>query len=126
MQSQETPDIAIRIQRVTDELRDLHNRLLCGPEMDPRIVADFREAVNRVRTTAWGLVKVAEAEAIGSDPGMVFSVLSSERVRLTFQLCKVVRDDLQRPAAQFQRGPLIELYEATNALAESLRAMVAK
>jgi hypothetical protein len=46
--------ISVRLQNVTNELRQIQDSLASEKELDPRILIDFRDAVNRVRNTAWG------------------------------------------------------------------------
>ncbi len=46
--------ISAQLQRATDELRQLE-KLIRSASVDPRVLDDFREALDHVRLTAWGL-----------------------------------------------------------------------
>ena len=93
-------------------------------EFDPRILTDFRDAVNRVRTTAWGLEQYANSRTTETDPKTVLTVLAGERVRAAYQLCKLVQGDLTNTETQFQKGQLLQLRDATQELARRLGEVV--
>ena len=46
--------ISARLQRATDELRQLE-KLIRSASIDPRVLDDFRQALDDTRLTAWGL-----------------------------------------------------------------------
>ena len=46
--------ISARLQRATDELRQLE-KLIRSASIDPRVLDDFREALDHTRLTAWGV-----------------------------------------------------------------------
>ena len=46
--------ISARLQRATDELRQLE-KLIRSASIDPRVLDDFREALDHIRLTAWGV-----------------------------------------------------------------------
>src|SRR3954463_16468675 len=85
--------ISVRLQHVTNELREIHESLTSSEEADPRILTDFRDALNRVRNTAWAVEQYANSKTSETDPKAVLSVLAGERVRVTFQLFKLVEGD---------------------------------
>jgi hypothetical protein len=47
-----------RLEKAIWELQGLHELLHSG-ELDPQILADFRDALNRVRNTAWAAQQYA-------------------------------------------------------------------
>jgi hypothetical protein len=47
-------------------------------------------------------------------------VLAGERVRVTFQLCKLVQSDLSNVEIKFQIGQLMQLREAIQELEQKL------
>jgi len=53
-------------------------------------------------------------------------LLAGERVRVTYQLCQAIRDDLNRTDIDFQAGSLLQLHEAMKALAEQLNGVLNK
>jgi hypothetical protein len=61
-------DTSERLKTTIEELAGIQSVLVAG-ELDPRILADFRDAVNRVRNTAWAAYQYAELEITGQDSG---------------------------------------------------------
>jgi len=116
--------ITLRLQRVANELRQIEDLLASEEDLDSRILADFRDAVNRVRNTAWGMEQYANSKTTDTDPKTVFTVLAGERVRVAYQLCKLVQADLGNPDIQFQKGQLLQLGRATQELAHQLLEII--
>jgi hypothetical protein len=117
--SVEDPHIATRLQGVTEELRKVE-QLLPGAELASGILADFREALNRVRNTTWAMQQYGEVKAAEEDPDALLSVLAGERIRVAYQLCKFIQADLENPHIKFQKGPLLQLQEAVRQLSDKL------
>ena len=46
---------SVRLQRAAAELRELDKLIRSLSALDPRVLDDFRKAVDHVRLTAWGL-----------------------------------------------------------------------
>jgi hypothetical protein len=113
--------ISVRLQHVTSELREIHELLTSSEAADPRILTDFRDALNRVRNTAWAVEQFANSKVSETDPKAVLSVLAGERVRVTFQLCKLVQSDLSNVEIKFQIGQLMQLREAIQELEQKLK-----
>jgi hypothetical protein len=116
--------VSERLEKAISELRSLHELLLAGEGLDPRILSDFRDSLNRVRNTAWSAQQYLVAKNAGEAPTTVLSILSEERVRVTYQLCQVLQDDLSKSDVLFQKGPLIQLHRAVELLGEQLRKIV--
>ncbi len=100
--------MSVRLQDATAELHEVE-ALLASADLDARILSDFRDAVNRVRSAAWATQQYAESKDTERDPTKVLSLLAGERVRATYQLCKAVCQDLERPDLRFQPGQLLQL-----------------
>ena len=107
------------------ELQRLHEILLAG-DLEPRVLTDFRDALNRVRTAAWAAQQYVIRKETEQDSGSVLSLLAGERVRVTYQLCQAISDDLKRTDIDFQAGSLVQLREATKALTEQLEGVINK
>lgn len=114
--------ISVRLQNVTSELRRIQDLLTLEENVDPRLLTDFRDAVNRVRNTAWAVEQYANSKTTESNPQTVSSVLAGERVRVAYQLCRLIQSDLQTQGIQFQKGQLLQFREATKELENQLRA----
>ena len=113
------------LEQAIVELQRLHEVLLSG-DLEPRVLADFRDAVNRVRTAAWAAQQYSLRKETEQDSGSVLSLLVGERVRVTYQLCQAISDDLKRTDIDFQAGSLVQLHEATKALTEQLEGVINK
>jgi hypothetical protein len=116
--------ITVRLQSVTDELREIQESLSCAKDVDPSILTDFRDAVNRVRNTAWAVEQYAGSKAAETDPHIVLSLLAGERVRVAYQLCKLIQSDLENPSIRFQKGQLLQYREAAKDLEARLLGVV--
>ena len=118
--------ISPRLEKAIIELRGLHETLLCGENLDARILSDFRDALNRVRNTAWSAQQYMLSQAANQDSTNVLSMLAGERVRAAYQLCQTIQADLKSEDVRFQTGQLMELHSATQALTEELAELLSK
>jgi hypothetical protein len=118
-------DASSTLEQAIVELQRLHEILLAG-NLEPRVLTDFRDAVNRVRTAAWAAQQYVIRKETEQDSGSVLSLLVGERVRVTYQLCQAISDDLKRTDIDFQAGSLVQLHEATKALTEQLEVVINK
>lgn len=108
-----------RLKSAVEELRRV-DRLLLGGDLDPRILTDFRDALNRVRNTAWSAQQYLTLKDNPQDSNSVLSLLAGERIRATYQLCQVLVADLDSPDVRFQTGQLAELHSAVKKLTDRL------
>ena len=115
--------VSVRLQSATSELHEVET-LLASADLDARILSDFRDAVNRVRTTAWATQQYAETKDTERDPSKILSMLAGERVRAAYQLCRAVGQDLGRPDLRFQPGQLLQLRTAAQVLLQRLNAVI--
>jgi hypothetical protein len=91
-----TNDASERLKAAIEELRGIQSLLVAG-ELDPRILTDFRDAVNRVRNTAWAAYQYAESKITGKDSRSIMSLVASERIRAAYQLCQAIQADWKPP-----------------------------
>ena len=111
------------LQKGIAELQRLHG-LLLSSEVDPDVLSDFRDALNRVRNTAWAAQQYVVRQESGQESTSVLSILDGERIRAAYQLCQAVTEDLKRADIEFQRGSLVQLYEATKTLTATLKGVI--
>lgn len=119
-ESKQNVTVSKRLKSVITELRPLQ-KLLVNEKVDPRVLTDFRDALNRVRNTAWAAQQSAADPMYESNPVSVTSLLTSERIRAAYQLCCTIHDDLHRDDVLFQRGQLSELYTVAARLVDELK-----
>ena len=122
MSSEPAPraDVSERLASAIAELRALQGPLLTA-KVDPSVLTDFRDALNRVRNTAWAAQQSANAPLFDQGAATVASYLTAERIRATYQLCRSLHGDIRRDDIEFQKGPLAELYSAAKTLVEDLK-----
>ena len=118
-------NVPSRLESAISELQGLHELLLSG-DLDPRVLANFRDALNRVRTAAWAAQQYVTRKEIDQDSNSVLSFLVGERIRGAYNLIQGVSDDLKRTDIKFQAGSLVQLHEVTKALTEQLHDIIHK
>lgn len=94
--------------------------ILQTEELDARILTDFRDAMNRVRTAAWSAQQYLALKETDNGSDSILSLLAGERVRVVYRLCSAVCSDLNSTKVHFQTGQLLQLQEATRNLSEKL------
>jgi len=119
-------DISMRLQSVTKELLEIQDLLISQNEVEPNILTDFRNAVNRVRNTAWAVELYSKSKPAQTDQWILRSLLASERVRVAYQLCKLIQSDLENSEIKFLKGQLLHLSEAAEELTIELRKTAAE
>jgi hypothetical protein len=113
-------DVSERLASAIAELSALQEPLISGV-VDARVLVDFRDALNRIRNTAWAAQQSANASLFDQGATTVASYLTSERIRAAYQLCRSLHGDICRDDIEFQKGQLVELYGAAKILVEELK-----
>jgi hypothetical protein len=85
--------VTFRLKRAIDDLLKLEETIRSGG-MDPRVLREFRDAVDYVRKTAWALQELQARQTQQRDTATVRSLLTEERVRRGIQLSKALASDL--------------------------------
>jgi hypothetical protein len=119
------PNVRSHLKKGIGELLGLHELLLTN-EVDPDVLADFRDALNRVRNTAWAAQQYVVRKETDQDSTSVLSLLAGERIRTAYQLCEALTEDLKKPDIEFQRGSLVQLHGVTKTLTEQLKNIIDK
>jgi hypothetical protein len=81
--------VSRRFAKAISELRRLQNLLLSRESLDPRILTDFRDALNHVRNTAWSAHQYIASQTTDQDSASVLSVLAGEWVRVAYEPCQI-------------------------------------
>ena len=114
-----------RLEQAIVELQQLDGVLLSG-NLEPRILEDFRDALNRVRNAAWVAHQSVIRKETDQDSRNVLSFLVGERIRAAYQLCELISEDLKRTDVEFQTGSLVELHDIMKALTGQLNDIINK
>ncbi len=122
--SQESVALSERLEKATEELRRIQDWLISG-DIDPRVLTDFRDTVNRLRTLAWAVQNYAELKCTQSAKSLT-TILASERVRVAHQLCRVIGADLANDELRLDTTHLVQLYLATKDISSRLAGILGR
>jgi len=111
--------IAERMRRTTEELKILE-QLIVSADFSPRILSEFRSAVDSVRQTARVVQMWTGLQQEHRDPYSAMSTLSADRVRRATQIARDLTIDLQSLEVDFGTEGLTELFPAIEGLYERL------
>ena len=122
----ESMSVTAKLQDVSKELLEIEKELLGAKALDASILADFRSAVNRIRTTAWGVQQYVDEKSVDGDPSSVLALLAGERIRVIYQLAALVESDLANTRIKLQKGQLLQLRTALDQLLTKVKAVTKK
>ncbi|HXM69161.1 MAG TPA: hypothetical protein VN911_20705 [Candidatus Acidoferrum sp.] len=114
-----------RLKAATDELQELEQLVVSG-NSSPRVLSEFRGAVDSIRQTAWAVQQWAELQKQDRDPYTVLGILSEERVRRATQIARDLTIDLQSMELGLETKGLTTLFEAVEGLYERLTPLFKK
>lgn len=114
--------ITSRLQSATTELQQLEQLVQSG-ELDPRVLREFRNAVDHIRGTAFAVQQWVGLKDSG-DPYAVLPKLSAERVRRATQLTKDLVLDLQTLDVGLETEGIAGLFAAVGDLHRRLAALL--
>lgn len=115
-------NLTMRLEAATSELRELEELVRSG-DLDPRVLSEFRGAVDFIRTTSWAVQQWVGLEQKKSDPYTVLPMLAAERVRRATQLARDLSLDLQAVEVDFETPGLKQLYDAIDDLHQRLAVL---
>jgi hypothetical protein len=117
--------VSERLKAATDELQKLEELVVSG-DCAPRVLSEFRGAVDSIRQTAWAVQQFIELQRENRDPYSVLGLLSEERVRRASQLARDLRIDLESLELSVETEGLDKLFQATKGLYERLAPLFRK
>ncbi len=116
--------VARRLRAATEELQALEKLVVSG--CAPRVLSEFRDAVDSIRQTAWAVQQWTELQGQSRDPYSILGVLSQERVRRATQIAKDLTIDLESFEVGLETEGLANLYHAVAGLHERLAPLFNK
>lgn len=119
----DTSQMSIQITRTISELNQVEQGLVVD-RVDPRIIAQFHDAVEHIRQTAWSAVQWVELNSTGGDPFDVLPQLEAERVHMLRKLAHNVTADLDSGSLNRFTDGISDVYEVVQALYRGLRKIV--
>ena len=115
----------VSLTAATDELEALE-KLIIAEESSPRVLSDFRDAVDNIRQTAFAVQQWTELQQQRRDPYTVLGRLAEERVRRATQIAKDLTIDLESFELGLETDGLTDLFRAVGNLHERLARMFNK
>lgn len=88
--------IAARLEKAIIELKELEAAIkFIDASANPRLLAEFRDATDHIRVTAWTMQSWLSEQAKAGRDLPFLSLLTEERVRRATQLCNDLARDLE-------------------------------
>jgi len=121
--SKMSSQMSSKVTRTIEELNQVEQGLVID-KVDPRIIAQFHDAVEHLRQTAWSVVQWVDLNSSGGDPFEVLPQLEAERMHMLRKLAHNVTADLDSGSVtRFTEG-ISHIYEEVQALYRGLRKIV--
>ena len=118
-------DASQRLEAVTAALRELDHLIRSG-NIDARVLQDFRESVDHVRTTAWAIQQWIELGERHKDQYSVLPMLTLERVKRAAQITHDLSLDLDCADVSIETPGLEGLFGAVRGLYTRLSPLFKK
>jgi hypothetical protein len=115
-----TPDetfwgVNFQLRKTSADLAKIEQAIKAGG-VDPRLLKEFRDAVDYVRKTAWAVQEWQERQLQKHDPQTVLSLLTTERIRRATQLNKAIVTDLAAHEITSETAQIDEFFKALESL----------
>lgn len=81
--------VSFQLRKTCADLVRLEYDMRSGP-IEPRVLSEFRDAVDNVRKTAWAVQEWQERESKQQNPQTVLPLLTAESIRRATQLCDTI------------------------------------
>jgi hypothetical protein len=108
-----------QLKKTCADLVKLEYDMRSGP-IDPRILREFRDAVDNVRKTAWAVQEWQERQSRQHDPDTVLPLLTAERIRRATQLCDAITTDSAAHEVTRRTVGIDEFFRAVERVHQSL------
>jgi len=112
--------ITYRLKKAATDLRVLEDELKSGGS-DPRVLEEFRDAVDHVRKSAWAVYEWQDRQFKKKDAGTVLSLLTTERVRRATQLNDAIVADLNAAQLTPETPGIAEFAQAVGRIRQRLK-----
>jgi hypothetical protein len=118
------PSITNRLEAATGELHELEELVKSG-QLDARVLSEFRNAVDHIRSTTWAVQKwLGLNTQAGGDPFSVLPIMSAERVKRATQITNDLSLDLQSVDIGLDTPGIAALFSAVDDLHRRLAALL--
>jgi hypothetical protein len=113
----------LQLKKTCADLVRLEYEMRSGP-FDPRILGEFRDAVDNVRKTAWAVQEWQERQSRQQDPLTVLPLLTAEGIRRATQLCDAITTGLAAHEVARETVGIDEFIRAVERVHQSLLALL--
>lgn len=107
--------VNFQLRKTSAQLASIEEAIKSGA-VDPRILRDFRDAVDYVRKTAWAVQEWQERQLKQHDPQTVMPLIISERIRRATQLGTAISADLAANDVTRETTGIREFFKAIEGL----------
>jgi hypothetical protein len=107
--------VNFQLRKTTAELVKVEQTIKSGG-IEPRILREFRDAVDYVRKTAWAVQEWQERQLQEHDPQTVLPLLTAERIRRGTELSKAITADLAAYQVTRETIGIDEFFRAVESL----------
>jgi hypothetical protein len=111
--------VNFQLKKTSAELLQLEQAIRTGG-LDPRILMDFRDAVDHVRKTAWAVQEWQERQITHHDTHTLLPLLTTERIRRAAQLGNAIVSDLTSHEVTRETPGLDQLFQAVQRMHQLL------
>ena len=115
--------IDLQVEKTTVELQNLE-KALQGEDVDARVLKEYREAVEYIRTAASAVRQLRESQLRGASEGDLNSLLAAERIRRAINVSLEVITDFDSGQLSPDLKLLSELYHAIEQLNTRLKRII--
>ncbi len=113
----------LQLKKTCADLVRLEYEMRSGP-FDPRILREFRDAVDNVRKTAWAVQEWQERQSRRQDPHTVLPLLTAEGIRRATQLCDAITTGLAANEVVRETVGIDEFLRSVERVHQSLRDLL--
>ncbi len=107
--------VNFQLRKTSAELVKIEHAIKSGG-VAPRILTEFRDAVDYVRKTAWAVQEWQERQLHHHDPHTVLPLLTAERIRRATQLSKAITTDMATHEVTRETTGIDEFFRAVETL----------
>lgn len=115
--------VNLQVKKTSVELQKLEKSLQ-SEGIDFRMLNEFRDTVDAIRTTALAVQQLREFQLRGSDGTEIVSMLTAERVRRATNLCQELVADIDAEKINRETKELDDLSEALEQACDRLRHLL--
>ena len=115
--------VNLQVKKTSVELQKLEKSLQ-SEGIDFRLLNEFRDTVDTIRTTALAVQQLRELQLKGRDEGEIVSLLVGDRIRRSTNLCHELAADLDAGKVSREMREVEDLYDAMEAVCDRLRHLL--